>query len=125
MKRIPIALALAAGASACTTPGTGWSRAPDLSVYAAMDDFAAIARDQEVLCAGFSPASVDAHWDADFGQREAGVRDALVSRHGIEAVVDAVAARPPRVPCDTVPTARWRHRYERLLRLLETRLGPA
>ena len=125
MIRAALALALAAGASACTTPGTGWSRAPDLSVYAAMDDFAEIAREQEVLCAGFVPASVDAHWDADFGEREAGVRAALVSRHGIEAVVDALAARPPRVPCGTVPTARWRHRYERLLRLLESRLASA
>lgn len=125
MKRAAVALAFAAGASACTTPGTGWSRAPDLSVYAAMDDFAAIAREQEVLCAGFSPASVNAHWEDDFGLREAGVRTALVGLHGTKAVDDAVAARPPRVPCDTVPTARWRHRYERLLRLLETRLGPA
>jgi hypothetical protein len=123
--RAALALAFAACASACTTPGTGWSRAPDLAVYAAMDDFATIAREQEVLCAGFSPASVDTHWQADFGPRDAGVRAALVSLHGLEAVDDAVAARPPRVPCETVPTARWRHRYERLLRLLETRLGPA
>lgn len=126
MKRAALSIALLAGATGCTTaPGTGWSRAPDLSVYAAMDDFAEIAREQAVLCGGFSPGVVDAHWDEDFGPRETGVRTALVSRHGTHAVDAAAEARAPRVACESVPTLRWRHRYERLLRLLEARLGLA
>lgn len=124
MNRAALSIALVAGATACTTtPGTGWSRAPDLSVYAAMDDFAEIAREQAVLCGGFSPGVVDAHWDEDFGPRETDVRTALVSRHGTDAVDTAAEARAPRVACESVPTLRWRHRYERLLRLLEARLG--
>lgn len=124
MKRIALLLALAAGATGCTTtPGTGWSRAPDLSVYAAMDDFAEIAREQAVLCGGFSPGVVASHWEEDFGARETGVRAALVSKHGVEALDTAIETRAPRVACESVPTLRWRHRYERLLRLLEARLG--
>ena len=116
-----LALALLAG---CTTPGTGWSRASDLSVYAAMESYGEIAREQEVLCGGFSTASVDSHWADDFGAREAAVTARLAERHGGVAV-DEAEAWVPRVPCEEVPTPQWRHRYERLLRLLETRLGLA
>lgn len=125
MKRIaalPIALALA-GCS--TVPGTGWSRAPDLSVYAAMGSFGEIAREQSILCDGFSPGAVAQTWEEDFGARHAAVTAAMVARHGPDAVGAAADAREPRVPCESVPTLSWRHRYARLLRLLEARLGLA
>ena len=50
--------------------GTGWSRAPDLSVYAAMDAAGEMAREQDVLCSGGNPAVVVDHWRARFGARE-------------------------------------------------------
>ena len=85
----------------------------------------AIAREQAVLCGGFSTGRRRrAIGDDDFGAREAAVRAALVERHGAEAVAARrTAPASPRVACDDVPTLQWRHRYERLLRLLETRLG--
>ena len=81
-------------------PGTDWSRAPDLSVYSAMTEFATIAREQEMLCQGFGPESVLVKWERHYGAREDYVRASLVARYGPEAVVeaenDAVATR--RVP---------------------------
>lgn len=121
MKRLLLlGLVLLAGCS--TAPGTGWSRAPDLSAYAAMRSYGEIAREQAVLCGGFATASVESHWAEDFGAREAAVSLRLAERHGGVAV-DEAQAWMPRVPCEEVPTLTWRHRYERLLRLLETRLG--
>ena len=106
-------------------PGTGWSRAPDLSVYSAMTEFATIAREQEMLCQGFGPESVQGYWERQFGAREDYVRASLVARYGAEAVAEAeaeaVAMR--RVPCRDYPYPTWRYRYARLLRLLETRLA--
>ncbi len=125
MTRLATVLAGLALAGCSTAPGTGWSRAPDLSVYAAMGAFGAIAREQSILCGGFRPEIVADRWEEDFGARQAAVAAALVERHGAEAVGAAAAARPPRVPCETVPTLKWRHRYVRLLRLLEARLGLA
>ncbi|HST36975.1 MAG TPA: hypothetical protein VLK25_10155 [Allosphingosinicella sp.] len=124
MRRLfPIAfLALAAG---CTTPGTGWSRASDLSVYGAMDQYGAIAREHSVLCGGFGTGAVGEAWAEDFGAREAAVTARLTERHGAGDVAAAAASRTLRVPCEELPTLKWRHRYERLLRLLETRLGLA
>jgi hypothetical protein len=105
-------------------PGTGWSRAPDLSVYSAMTEFATIAREQEMLCQGFGPQSVLVDWERDYGAREDYVRAGLVARHGPEAVAEAeteaVATR--RVECRDYPAPTWRYRYARLLRLLEVRL---
>jgi len=124
MSRIALAMLAAALLPGCTIPGTGWSRAPDLSVYEAMGSYADIAREQAVLCDGSRPGRVDASWDADFGAREAAVQAAMVSRYGIEAVAAAAAAREPRVPCEGVPET-WLYRYIRLLRLLEARLGLA
>ena len=111
-------------AGCSTAPGTGWSRAPDLSVYAAMESYGEIAREQAVLCGGFDSARVASRWSEDFGAREAVVTARLAERHGAEAVASAEAWMP-RVPCEELPTRKWRHRYERLLRLLETRLGLA
>jgi hypothetical protein len=106
-------------------PGTGWSRAPDLSVYSAMTEFATIAREQEMLCQGFGPESVLVKWERNYGAREDYVRASLVARYGPDAVVeaenDAVATR--RVPCRDYPYPTWRYRYARLLRLLEVRLA--
>ncbi|MGQ0559061.1 MAG: hypothetical protein ACT4OE_05675 [Sphingosinicella sp.] len=126
MKRswpLPAILALAACAS--FPPGAGWSRAPDLSVYSAMRTFSAIAREQESLCDGFSPASVDARWNDRFGGREGAVRTGLSERHGEAAVIDAeTRARPTRsVSCPQVPDGHWQSEHGRLLTLLEMRLG--
>ena len=126
------ALAVAAALAGCAAdswvrPGPGWSRAPDLSVYAAMTTFGDIAREQSVLCGGFGSASVERHWQADFGAREAAVAARLAARHGAEAVQEAAAGAAPtrRVGCPEAPNLRWRRHYARLLRLLETRLGLA
>jgi len=125
VKRLLLVAALVVLAGCSTAPGTGWSRAPDLSVYAAMNSYGDIAREQAILCGGFRTHRVASHWEEDFGAREAAVTAALVTRHGIEAVRTAEEARERRIPCDAVPTQKWRHRYERLLRLLETRMGLA
>ena len=131
MKRFCLLLLAAAALAGCETasfpPGTGWSRASDLSVYSAMVELAGVAREQEILCAGFSTESTDRHWRHDFAARDAAVTAAMVARHGEEAVSTAEAAAYPtrRVLCEPVPVGRWRFHYERLLRLLETRLGLA
>lgn len=127
----PLSLVLGGAALAgCTTsspsaPLAGWSQAPDLSVYAAMDHYGGLAREQSTLCGGFSPVRVRAHWDDDFGAREAAVRAALTARHGDDAVVRAQAEDVQNVPCRDVPDLSWRTHYSRLLRLLEMRLGLA
>lgn len=116
------ALALLALAGCSTAPGTGWTRADDLSVYSSMRVFARAARDQEVYCAGFSPASARAHFEHDFGARETAVTDAVRSRYGADAVAEAERVYAPRVACGDVPDRQWRERYARLLRLMEIRL---
>jgi hypothetical protein len=120
-------LALAACTPTTAPPGTGWSRAPDLSAYSAMVLFADIAREQSVLCGGFSPGVVARRWDQDFGAREAAIAAALAARHGAGAVAraEAEAVAAQRVPCPSVPNLDWRYRYGRMLRLLEARLGRA
>jgi hypothetical protein len=127
MVQLPIAAALLLTGCAASDhpPGTGWSRAPDLSVYSAMKLYGDMARQQAILCGGFSTASVDSHWQEDFGAREAGVEAALVHRHGSDPVgrAEAAAVATRQVPCPDVPSLRWRQHYARLLRLLETRLG--
>ena len=52
---------------------------------------------------------------------------ALIERHGDQAVSAAEAAAVPtrRVGCEDAYILHWRDNYERLLRLLETRLGLA
>ena len=127
MRAAALAALLLAGCTADTwaTPGMGWSRAPDLSVYSAMTIYGGLARNQAVLCNGFAPGGVEARWQRDFGAREAAVEAALADRHGEAALGEAEAAAVPtqNVTCPEVPNARWRHHYARLLRLLETRLG--
>jgi hypothetical protein len=106
-------------------PGTGWSRAPDLSVYASMNLYGRTAREQLMLCGGFSPASVRSHWERDFGARESTVVARLIARHGGDAVRSAEVDAGRGVECPEVPDLHWRHQYARLLRLLEMRLGLA
>ena len=117
-------LAVLAGC-ATTPPGAGWSRADDLSVYASLRTFAQIAREQEALCGGFAPASVDDRWRSDFEVRENAVRTALVEAHGVEAVgrAEQSAGATRSVDCPQIPTAEWRAHYRRQLRLLEMRMG--
>lgn len=120
---------LVAGAlAACSTaPGTGWSRAPDLSVYSAMRVFGGVAQDQAILCQGFRPAGVRRDWVEDFAARETRVAQALAARHGAPALSEAEAAAVATrtVGCREWPTDRWRNQYVRMLRLLEARLGLA
>jgi hypothetical protein len=122
-------LALAAVAllavPAAAAPGTGWSRAPDLSVYSAMTVFGVVAREEMTLCGGFATARVVDRWQRDFSAREAAVTAALVDRHGAEAVSRAVARPHRRLGCPDVPYGVWRRRYTRLLNLLERRMGLA
>lgn len=127
MKYGPVLLALLclslAGCS--TAPGTGWSRAPDLSVWSAMNLFGNAAREQSFLCSGFDPVSVERRWAEDFAGREQWVRDALVARHGADAVdaAEAQAAATRTIECGNAMDSKWRRHHGRLLRLLESRLG--
>jgi len=122
MKRMLTFLALAALGACSTAPGTGWSRASDLSVYGSMHVYARAAVDQEALCAGFAPASTSLYWEREYRARHDAVTDAMTGRYGAAAVEGARHDWAPRVACGDVPDAQWRHRYARLLRLLEIRL---
>ena len=127
MRRIAALVAATALAGCSTAPGTGWSRAPDLSVYSAMRVFAGVAQEREMLCQGFRPAGVRRDWAEDFAGREARVAAALAARHGAGALSEAEAAAVAtrQVPCSDWPNDRWRNQYVRMLRLLEARLGLA
>ncbi|HEV7661027.1 MAG TPA: hypothetical protein VGO55_14405 [Allosphingosinicella sp.] len=125
MRRAAILLAALALAACSTAPGTGWSRANDLSVYSAMHVFARAAIDQEAYCFGRDPARIRADWDEDFRARQGAVSAALVQRYGAEALAEARATFAPRVPCGDVADPQWRLRYTRMLRLLEIRLRMA
>jgi hypothetical protein len=125
MRRAAILLAALALSACSTAPGTGWSRANDLSVYSAMHVFARAAIDQEAYCFGRDPARISADWDEDFRARQGAVSAALAQRYGAEALAEARAAYAPRVPCGDVADPQWRLRYTRLLRLLEIRLRMA
>lgn len=119
-------LLLAAALAGCSTaPGTGWSRASDLSVYGGMQVYARAAIDQEVLCAGFGTASTSENWEREFGARQEAVTDAMTRRYGPEAMARTRATWAPSIACRELPDYRWRGRYARQLRLLETRLGLA
>ena len=127
MKRNGLFALIGAGLlAACTTttPGTGWSRAPDLSVYSAMTLFGDIAYTEAALC-GYSRTMEGGNWREDFAAREQAVVAGLVARHGAEAVdaAEAAAVASRRVYCPDVPVSRWRDEYTRLLYLLEYRLG--
>lgn len=130
MSRAPIRLALAAlallgAATAMAAPGNGWSRAPDLSVYGALTSFGQVAREEAALCAGFRTATVVRRWERQFAGREAAVTAALIERHGAEAVRRAAQHPTRRVACPDIPYGVWWRHYERLLGLLERRMGLA
>lgn len=114
--------ALALAGCASTAPGTGWTRAGDLSVYSSMHVFARAARDQEIYCQGRDPDRIAAEWARDYQARQAAVSLALANRYGLETMRRARATYAPRVACGDVPDPQWRTRYARLLRLLEIRL---
>jgi hypothetical protein len=113
------------GLSGCTTGSidTGWSRAPDLSIYSAMNHFGAVAREQAVLCAGRSPHRIDQEWQRDYGLRHEAVRTAMTARYGAAAIERARLAAGPRVPCEPLTYERWWDSYNQLLRLLELRMS--
>lgn len=119
------ALALLGAAAAVAAPGTGWSRAPDLSVYGALTSFGQVAREESLLCAGFRTATVMRRWEREFAGREAAVTAALIDRHGADAVQRAARHPTRRVDCPDIPYGIWWRHYERLLALLERRMGLA
>lgn len=113
--------------AACAVPGersAGWSRAPDLSVYAAMTQAGDLAREREILCAGANPAVVADSWQARFGAREAWIGQALAARYGTAAMARARIYPVGRESCPAIPDYRWREAHIELLRLLEVRLYP-
>lgn len=116
--------ALAGCAAAAPPPGAGWSRASDLSVYEAMVDYAALAQERDVLCAGFARDRVIAKWEGRYGARQEWIEAALGGRYGARAVAEAAAEPPPTVECGTPFVNEWQRAYARLLRLMETRLWP-
>jgi hypothetical protein len=122
MRRMLSAIA-AMTLAGCAGTGSGWSRAPDLSVYSSAHAYARVAWEQDVYCEGASPAAASAGFERDYGAREAAVRAALVARHGEAALARAGRHFVARVPCGDVPDGQWRERYGRLLRVLEIRLG--
>jgi hypothetical protein len=117
---MPAVACLALGACS-TAPGTGWSRANDLSTYGAMRVFARAAIDQEAYCFGRDPARIRADWERDFSARQDAVTRVLVGRYGADKLDEADRAYAPRVACGDVYDPQWRLRYTRMLRLLETR----
>ena len=120
-----LSLAGPAALAACAGPGSGWSRAPDLSVYGSAQAYARIAWEQDVYCEGADPAGATASLERSYGGRDAAVRAALTARHGAEALARTRRHFVARVPCGDVPDPQWRDRYGRMLRLLEIRLGLA
>jgi hypothetical protein len=121
MKRLLMVAALLALGACSTVPRTGWSRANDLSLYGAMHVFRRAAIDQEAYCFGRDPARMLAEWEHDFAARQEAVTRVLVGRYGADKLDEARRVYAPRVPCGDVHDPQWRNRYERQLRLLETR----
>ena len=118
-------LATGAGAAARDYPvGTGWSRAPDLSVYGALVRASALAREQEILCAGRNPARVEEDWREVYAARETWIADVLTARYGAAPVARAAGVQVGRISCPTLESHGWRRHHGRMLRLLELRLYP-
>ncbi|HEV2541303.1 MAG TPA: hypothetical protein VGU70_00930 [Methylobacterium sp.] len=104
--------------------GTGWSRAPDLSIYGAMDMAGELARESEIVCRGRKPGAVSRRWQAEFGAREDWIRSALAQRYGAEALAAEERRVPGRSRCTTFDLDDWRSHYADLLRVLELRYYP-
>jgi hypothetical protein len=121
MKRLLVAASLLVPGACSTAPGTGWSRANDLSVYGSMHVFRRAAIDQEAYCFGRDPDRTLADWERAFSARQEAVTRVLVGRYGADKLDEARRVYAPRVPCGDVHDPQWRQRYTRMLRLLETR----
>ena len=121
MKRALVIVSLLALGGCSTAPGTGWSRASDLSVYGSMHVFRRAAIDQEAYCFGRDPTRSLADWERDFAARQEAVTQVLLGRYGSDKLDEARQVYAPRVACGDVYDPQWRDRYTRLLRLLETR----
>ena len=121
-KLLLLALAALAGCAHEAPVGSGWSRAPDLSVYSSMNHFAALAREQAMLCAGRTRESVDRQWRRHYADRHARIASAMLNRYGAEAVDEAAVPPGRPVPCSTIASPVWWNSYERLLRLMELRM---
>ncbi len=121
MKRLLALVPLLLPAACSTAPGSGWSRANDLSVYGSMHVFRRAAIDQEALCFGRDPARTLADWERDFSTRQEAVTRVLAGRYGADRLDEARRVYAPRVACGDVHDPQWRLRYTRMLRLLETR----
>jgi hypothetical protein len=104
--------------------GTGWSRAPDLSVYGALMLSSALAREQAILCEGRNPALVEDAWRQTYAAREAWIEGALTTRYGRAAVARAANVQVGRITCPTLENHQWQRHHGRVLRLLELRLYP-
>ena len=104
--------------------GTGWSRAPDLSVYGGMVLAGKLAREQDVLCARQNPALIEGYWTAEFEARETWIASALTNLYGADAVAREANRRVGRATCPTIRDDNWRREHARLLHLLELRLYP-
>ena len=89
MKRALVLAILLAMAGCSTAPGTGWSRANDLSVYGSMQVFRRAAIDQEAYCFGRDPQRTRADWERDFSVRQAAVTQMLVGRYGADKLDEA------------------------------------
>lgn len=122
MKRLLVLASLLAPGACSTAPGTGWSRANDLSVYGSMHVFRRTAIDQEAYCFGRDPNRTLADWERDFSARQEAVTRVLAGRYGADRMEEARATYAPPVACGDVYDPQWRERYVRLLRLMETRL---
>jgi len=121
-RRLLVIASLLLATGACSTaPGTGWSRANDLSVYGSMQIFRRAAIDQEAYCFGRDPNRTLADWERDFSARQDAVTQVLVGRYGADKLDEARRVYAPRVACGDVHDPQWRDRYTRMLRLLETR----
>ena len=132
-RRLTLAMAVALLLSGCGTTnsretvpavGTGWSRAPDLSVYGGMVLAGKLAREQDVLCARQNPALIDSYWRAEFEARETWIANALTNLYGADAVAREANRRVGRATCPTIRDDNWRREHARLLHLLELRLYP-
>lgn len=127
LRKTSLILLAALAAASCasndeTGPGTGWSRAPDLSVYSALNHFGAVAREQSILCAGRTPQLADQEWRLLYAGRHDRVTSAINARYSAGAIYAARLPAGPRVPCGPRSAEGWWGNYERLLRLLEIRL---
>ncbi len=96
MTRALALLAIGALGACSTAPGTGWSRANDLSVYGSMEVFLRAAIDQEAYCFGRDPHRSLAEWQRDFSARQEAVTQVLVGRYGADKLEEARRVFAPR-----------------------------